>query len=111
MRQRIRGVKSFSEFDYFSFYERQWRSKASCRTADTSLFFSSPKSQGVVEAKKICSSCSVSGNCLFSALQYQYFGVWGNTTDEERNYITRKIYKNDISKLTLNQCEKMVKMF
>lgn len=107
----MRGSKNFSEFNYSSFVETQWRLQASCRKTDTSVFFSSPKSEDIVKAKQICSTCPVTHHCLYSALQFQYYGVWGNTTEEERSYITKEIYKNDVSNVTLDQCKKIVKMF
>lgn len=111
MSRKVKGSKNFSEFDYFSFSETQWRLKASCREVNTSIFFNSPKSQDVLKAKQICSSCPVSHHCLYSALQFQYYGIWGNTTEEERSYITKEIYKNNVSDVTLDHCKKIVKMF
>ena len=111
MSRKIKGSKNFSEFDYSSFQETEWRLKAACRNKETSIFFGSPKSEDIVNAKAVCSSCSVSPQCLMGALQYQYYGVWGNTTEEERSYIVKEIYKNDVTHITLDQCRKIVKMF
>jgi len=111
MSKRVKGSKSLAEFNYSSYAETKWRLQASCRHVDTSVFFASPKSQDIVKAKKVCSTCPVNYHCLYSALQYQYYGVWGNTTEEERSYITKEIYKNDVSNVTLNHCKKIVKMF
>lgn len=111
MTKKVKGSKSFSDFDYCSYEETTWRLKASCRNVDTLIFFGSPKSIDLDKAKSICSVCPVSHNCLYNALKYQYYGVWGNTTEEERKYITREIFKNDVSNLTLVECEKIVKMF
>jgi len=111
MGKKIKGSKSFSEFDYSLYSETEWRLKAACRTEKTSIFFGSPKSEDIVLAKSVCGNCPVNHYCLFSALQYQYYGVWGNTTEEERAYVTREIYKNDVSSVTLDHCRKIVKMF
>lgn len=111
MNKRVKGVRDFADFNYSSYSETKWRLKASCRNADTSVFFGSPKSENIAKAKKLCSVCPVSHNCLQSALQFQYYGVWGNTTEDERNYITKEIYKNDVSNVTLSYCKVIVKMF
>jgi len=111
MSRRVKGSKNFADFNYSSYLETKWRLQASCRTTDTSVFFGSPKSKNIIKAKEICSTCPVSHHCLYSALQFQYYGVWGNTTEEERNYITKEIYKNDVSNVTLNHCKEIVKMF
>jgi len=111
MSRKVKGSKNFAEFNYSSYKETEWRLKAACRTSGTSLFFSSPKSDDIQKAKSICSNCPVNYHCLQSALQFQYYGVWGNTTEEERSYITKEIYKNDVSNVTLSQCEKLVEMF
>jgi WhiB family redox-sensing transcriptional regulator len=107
----VRGSKNFSEYNYRSHAENGWKSQASCRNVDTSIFFSTSKSEDITKAKRICSSCPVSAYCLYSALQYQYQGVWGNTTEEERNYITKVIYKNDVSNVTLEHCKVLVGTF
>jgi len=111
MPKKVTGVKSFDEYDFLSSAEVTWRLKAACRNKETSLFFSPPKSNDVQAAKKICRSCPVSAECLYSGLTYQYQGIWGGTTEEERVYVVKHICKNDISNLTMQQCEKMSKMF
>ena len=111
MSRKVKGSKNFAEFNYSSYEETKWRLKAACKVSGTSIFFSSPKSEDILKAKSICSNCTVSSHCLKSALEFQYYGVWGNTTEEERNYITKEIYKNDVSNVTLSQCEKLVLMF
>lgn len=111
MSRKVKGSKNFSEFDYSSFAETQWRLQAACRKTDTSTFFGSPKSDDIAKAKQICFTCPVNYHCLYSALQFQYYGVWGNTTEEERSYITKEIYKNDVSNVTLEHCKKIVHMF
>jgi hypothetical protein len=105
------GVKSIEDFDIFDFKENAWREKAACTGIATSVFFGSPKSNDIAIAKSICKKCSVNADCLKSALTYQYHGVWGNTTEEERSYIYKKILNNDISNLNLKTSSKLVSMF
>ncbi len=105
------GTRSINDFDIFNSVDNGWRNKAACKNIATSIFFGSPKSNDIIKAKSICKKCPVNSDCLKSALTYQYHGVWGNTTDEERNYIFNKILNNDISYLDLKVCSKLVSMF
>lgn len=111
MAKKPTGTRSIEDFDIFNFKDNGWREKAACKNIDTSVFFGSPKSQSISAAKKICKKCSVNSACLKSALTYQYHGVWGNTTEEERSYIIKKILKNDISDIDISTCSKLVSMF
>jgi WhiB family transcriptional regulator, redox-sensing transcriptional regulator len=111
MAKKPTGVRSIEDFDIFNSDENSWRNKAACRGVATSVFFGSPKSADIANAKSICNKCTVNAHCLKSALTYQYHGVWGNTTEEERSYIFKKILDNDISLLDLNTCAKLVSLF
>jgi hypothetical protein len=111
MAKKPTGVRSIEDFDIFNSDENSWRNKAACRGVATSVFFGSPKSADIANAKNICKKCTVNAHCLKSALTYQYHGVWGNTTEEERSYIFKKILNNDISLLDLNTCAKLVSLF
>lgn len=111
MTKKPTGTKSLEDFDIFNFEQNGWRDKAACKNVDTNIFFGSPKSESISVAKKICKKCSVNSACLKSALTYQYHGVWGNTTEDERNYIIKKILKNDLTDLNLSVCSKLVSMF
>ena len=102
MAKKPMGVRSIEDFDIFNFEDNAWRQKAACTGIATSTFFGSPKSDDIAVAKLICKKC---------ALTYQYHGVWGNTTEEERNYIFKKILNNDISDLNLKTCSKLVSLF
>ena len=111
MAKKPTGVKSIEDFDIFNSEENSWRNKAACKGLATSTFFGSPKSNDIANAKAICKKCIVNAHCLKSALTYQYHGVWGNTTEEERNYIFKKILDNDISSLDIKTCSKLVSLF
>ena len=44
-----------------------------------------------MEAKRVCSACSVQGTCLEFALQgREKEGVWGGATEKERRRILRQ---------------------
>jgi WhiB family transcriptional regulator, redox-sensing transcriptional regulator len=75
--------------------EEDWRSAAACWSADPDLFF--PVSafgkalEQVAEAKAICARCPVRRQCLAFALRTrQVHGVWGGTSEEERDFIRRQ---------------------
>jgi WhiB family redox-sensing transcriptional regulator len=74
--------------------ERDWRSAATCQSANPELFF--PISafgkalEQVAEAKAICARCPVRRQCLTFALRTrQAHGIWGGLTEEERAFIRR----------------------
>lgn len=111
MAKKPLGSRSIEDFDIFNSEDNLWRNKAACKGTQTSVFFGSPKSSDIKIAKSICSACPVSSECLKSALIYQYYGVWGNTTEEERSYIIKYILNYDVSQLTIEQSKKIVSMF
>jgi WhiB family redox-sensing transcriptional regulator len=66
-----------------------WRDAAACRHTDPDLFFpvgtNGPALRQIDEAKRICDACPVQTPCLAWALdQAIAAGVWGGTTEEER---------------------------
>jgi WhiB family transcriptional regulator, redox-sensing transcriptional regulator len=75
--------------------DEDWRSAAACWSADPDLFF--PVSafgkalEQVAEAKAICARCPVRGQCLAFALRTrQVHGIWGGTSEEERDFIRQR---------------------
>lgn len=78
-----------------------WQDNAAClgmyQESGEDLFFP-PFSEGripagqaarVREAKKVCATCPVKKQCLRYALRNNCTGVWGGTTDSERNRMPR----------------------
>ena len=73
-------------------------SKSACRGKDVHLFFpndDSKRSEGGVkrfhtEAKALCSSCEVQEPCLEYALKFEPLGIWGGTTEVEREFMRRE---------------------
>ena len=67
----------------------RWWDLAACRTADPELFFpvteSGPGVRQVARAKAMCADCGVRLQCLdFATTTRQAHGVWGGTTETER---------------------------
>ncbi len=65
-----------------------WYDQAACRGMDVSLFF---PDHGVRSrtARATCATCPVAGECLDMALDGLDYGIWGNTSDRERQTLRR----------------------
>lgn len=74
---------------------------ASCLNTDPELFFpqeheySNGKIHNVyknlAEAKKICETCPLRIKCLEYALKNAEYGIWGGTTEEQRQGLRRRV--------------------
>ena len=74
---------------------RDWWRSAACREMDPELFFPvgarGPGAGEIDRAKAICAGCRVRRQCLQYALAtHQMHGVWGGTTEEERQLRVRR---------------------
>lgn len=71
--------------------ERPWAAYASCRDADSSLFFAGADGGDTELAQRICSGCPVCAECLAWALEADVpYGVWGGTTEQQRRRLARR---------------------
>src|ERR1700722_15806049 len=73
---------------------RDWWRSAACREMDPELFFPvgarGPGAGEIDRAKAVCAGCLVRRQCLQYALAtHQMHGVWGGTTEEERQVQVR----------------------
>jgi len=69
--------------------ERPWAVFSACRKADPSIFFGATRADERA-ALVVCSTCTVSEECLGFALKTrERFGVWGGTTERERKRMLR----------------------
>lgn len=62
-------------------------SEGACFGLETDLFYPEPRIQDqeqLAVVKKICRSCPVQQACLDWALQYEQYGIWGGTSENER---------------------------
>jgi WhiB family transcriptional regulator, redox-sensing transcriptional regulator len=72
-----------------------WRDRAACRDKDPDLFF--PVAAGgsslaqEARARAVCALCPVTRQCLEFALSRAEAGVWGGTTEDERNAASRHL--------------------
>jgi WhiB family redox-sensing transcriptional regulator len=68
---------------------RRWLAYAACAGADTELFFRAD-GQASEEALRICSRCSVRGECLaFALAKDEWTGVWGGRDAASRRSLKR----------------------
>ncbi len=74
-----------------------WSDAAACRGSEGSLFFSPEVSERKEDrhereflAKRLCSECSVRGECLEAALErHETYGIWGGLNELERRALLR----------------------
>lgn len=67
----------------------EWMSKALCAEVGTEMFFPD-FGQTPHHAKKVCSRCDVTNECLQYALsETTIYGVWGGTTETDRRRMKR----------------------
>lgn len=74
---------------------RDWWRSAACQGMDPELFFpvaaQGPGAGETARAKAVCAGCRVRRQCLQYALAtHQMHGVWGGTTEEERQLQVRR---------------------
>ncbi len=67
-----------------------WQTDALCSQTDPEAFF--PEKGGSTrDAKRICTSCDVRGECLEYALgNDERFGIWGGLSERERRKLKRR---------------------
>lgn len=68
-----------------------WFDGAACRDTDTDLFYADPPrganpahDPATIAALGVCARCPVRGECLAHAIEHREQGVWGGTTDSQR---------------------------
>ncbi len=66
-----------------------WRARSSCLDSDPDVFFPIGSTGQALEqieaARRICTTCLVSHECLeFALATNQEAGIWGGTTEEDR---------------------------
>lgn len=81
----VRRVRQVVEEDALA-----WQADALCAQTDPEAFF--PEKGGSTrDAKTICTTCEVRGECLEYALQNdERFGIWGGLSERERRKLRRR---------------------
>ena len=70
------------------------RGRSACRDSDPDVFFpigtTGPALEQIETARRICTACLVSEECLdFALATNQEAGIWGGTTEEERRKLRK----------------------
>ena len=66
-----------------------WQRQANCLGVHPDLFFPE-RGASTREAKEVCRSCVVRGDCLEFALRNgEKFGIWGGMSERERRRLRR----------------------
>ena len=67
-----------------------WQADALCAQTDPEAFF--PEKGGSTrDAKRICTTCDVRGECLEYALRNdERFGIWGGLSERERRKLKKR---------------------
>lgn len=87
--------------------QNDWRSFASCKDVDTSLFF--PVSIGkynkseIKELLDLCDHCPVAANCLYEACSTESIGIWARTTLVQREAFLKA--RDSSHELTVDECQ------
>lgn len=78
--------------------EWQWQDHAACVGLDTDMFFGtsneplSARRRREARCRMVCGSCPVQRRCLQFALSHRIRdGVWGGTSEDERNALLRRM--------------------
>jgi len=68
----------------------EWMFRGRCQDTDPGLFFPS-EGVGVALAQRVCAECPVVAECLeYALINGIEHGVWGGTSERERNRIRRR---------------------
>jgi WhiB family redox-sensing transcriptional regulator len=67
----------------------EWHARGLCVGADPEIFFPSHGDPGT-EARQICTSCGVRGDCLKYATDADEFGIWAGLDQQQRRALRKK---------------------
>src|SRR5215217_5075313 len=70
--------------------EAGWQERALCAQTDPEAFF--PEKGGSTrDAKKVCLTCEVRGECLeYALMNDERFGIWGGLSERERRKLKKR---------------------
>lgn len=93
---------------------------AACRKMPTAMFFPEGAPMGRIakmnhqkridEAISVCSSCSIQEVCLDYALKAEPYGIWGGTTEIEREYLRSKLKIECAREITLGRVARKARL-
>lgn len=95
-------------------------SEALCRGVQTQSFFIEGQPMGRIarikhqeridNAIKICTSCPIQERCLDYALKAEPYGIWGGTTEIEREYLRSKLGINCLREISLGRVARKARL-
>ena len=66
-----------------------WQTTGLCRGVTTNIFFPDDFELPDPAAQRLCRRCPAREACLQYALEHEEFGIWGGTTDDQREAMRR----------------------
>lgn len=75
-------------------YGDDWVREAACRNDDDPTMYDNDSNSVTPPPTIMCNQCTVINDCLLYALHHDEHGIWGGTTDIERNAIKSRIAGN-----------------
>jgi WhiB family redox-sensing transcriptional regulator len=77
--------------------DRSWMEQATCRGADTELWFNATPPKHVRRhIQQVCSSCPMTRLCLsFGLVNGEEFGAWGGLTMSELRPLQRRLHAGE----------------
>lgn len=88
--------------------EMKWRDKAACIEQPKDKFFATPKSTTINYALAICKNCPVRSDCFYESMQFNYDGVWGGSTHEQRLVLIRTFLESDLTQLDREKSDSLL---
>lgn len=86
-----------AQFKNPDYREHDWLEYAYCKGLDPDIFFANSEPEQL-EAARICGGCAVRAECLeYALITNQKDGVWGGTTEREREGIRKDWLKRYVS--------------
>ena len=70
--------------------DHRWQDQAECKGVQIDLFYPERGQPVVSLVKDLCANCEVRHDCLEYALHHERHGVWGGTTESQRDVIRRE---------------------
>ena len=77
----------------------EWHAWGLCVGADPETFFPSHGDPGT-EARQICASCGVRGDCLTYATEADEFGIWAGLDQQQRRALRKKQHRREAAART-----------
>jgi len=86
-----------------------WMNQSSCRNENLEIFFPNRYTDNnVAKPFSVCKNCPVKVQCLQYSYATDSIGIWGGTTEYQRNVILVNYFKKKPKKLTLSDARQII---